>query len=223
MLNKKIFLIILLSILVAACARNDINQQAQPNKVAKGFVVGAAGGALLGSVTGIGVPAGTIVGGAAGTIVGFDHYLHEPRLNRLADRLNYDGVQLIRIGDNHRIIIPSDAVFVTKTPRLLEASLLKSASSVLVGVTEYLKGFKYAELYVEGYSDDQGSSDRALALTRQQAQIIGSYLWTHGVDARLIVVDGHGAAGAVASNATQLGRQKNRRIEIKFRDYSVTG
>jgi outer membrane protein OmpA-like peptidoglycan-associated protein len=55
-----------------------------------------------------------------------------------------------------------------------------------------------------------------LKLSQKRAQIIVDYLVSKGVDAHRLKPIGYGKSKPVASNATEEGRAKNRRVEMKI-------
>jgi phosphate transport system substrate-binding protein len=69
-----------------------------------------------------------------------------------------------------------------------------------------------ARLSLFGFSDSVGSVKGNTRLSLERARAIARELATRGVRAQ--VVAGHGAAMPVASNDTQLGRERNRRVEV---------
>lgn len=69
-----------------------------------------------------------------------------------------------------------------------------------------------SRLLLFGFSDSVGATKVNTRLSLERARAIARELATRGVRAH--VVAGHGAALPVASNATQVGRERNRRVEV---------
>ena len=67
---------------------------------------------------------------------------------------------------------------------------------------------------VEGFSDNQGSEEANLALSRQRAEAVMAVLRAAGVPAAKLSAKGWGSAKPLASNAGKSGRAQNRRVEI---------
>ncbi|WP_420213500.1 OmpA family protein (plasmid) [Burkholderia aenigmatica] len=67
---------------------------------------------------------------------------------------------------------------------------------------------------VDGYTDSVGAERYNRTLSERRANTVKHYLMTRGVPGERINARGHGAAGAVASNRTAVGRAKNRRAEV---------
>jgi OOP family OmpA-OmpF porin len=66
---------------------------------------------------------------------------------------------------------------------------------------------------VHGHTDNRGAIDANLALSNQRADAVRSALVAHGVPAERLATQAHGDRQPVASNATEEGRFRNRRIE----------
>jgi outer membrane protein OmpA-like peptidoglycan-associated protein len=73
---------------------------------------------------------------------------------------------------------------------------------------------KSTRLRVTGYTDSIGSEAYNLRLGERRAESVERCLVERGVGADRITVRSLGEADPVASNATEDGRQKNRRVEV---------
>ena len=73
------------------------------------------------------------------------------------------------------------------------------------------KGFN---LQLAGHTDDVGSAAANLKLSKGRTQAIKDYLVSKGADASRIKATGYGKSRPLASNKTEEGRQKNRRVEF---------
>jgi outer membrane protein OmpA-like peptidoglycan-associated protein len=71
------------------------------------------------------------------------------------------------------------------------------------------------EIQVHGYTDNLGSAESGLRLSRQRAQAVAAALRPRlaGLPVTLRA-RGHGEADPVASNRTEAGRARNRRVTI---------
>lgn len=88
---------------------------------------------------------------------------------------------------------------------------------------EWAKAFNeggYGSLVVRGYTDNippqrlKAQYPTNVILSEARAKMVADYLMTQGIDGRKITVEGMGDANPVASNDTEEGRSKNRRIEF---------
>jgi OOP family OmpA-OmpF porin len=73
---------------------------------------------------------------------------------------------------------------------------------------------KNFSLKLAGHTDNVGSGDANLKLSKDRAEAIKSYLVSKGVNASRVEATGYGKTQPIASNKTAAGRQKNRRVEF---------
>ena len=69
---------------------------------------------------------------------------------------------------------------------------------------------------IDGHADSTGPATYNQTLSERRAQAVMNYLIKKGVDQKRFVARGFGENHPVAPNATREGRQKNRRVELKF-------
>lgn len=80
-------------------------------------------------------------------------------------------------------------------------------------VVEYLTHHTSTRIRIAGHTDNVGNPRRNQQLSEQRAQAVRQYLVDHGVDGGRIEAVGLGDTQPVASNDTDEGRARNRRIE----------
>lgn len=69
-------------------------------------------------------------------------------------------------------------------------------------------------ILVEGHTDNVGTSELNKSLSEKRAQAVKTYFISNGISAENIKTKAFGETNAVASNETEEGREKNRRVEI---------
>lgn len=69
---------------------------------------------------------------------------------------------------------------------------------------------------ISGHTDNVGDDESNRILSEYRANAVRNYLVKLGVDKSLLTVRGYGETRPVATNSTPEGRQKNRRVEMKF-------
>jgi outer membrane protein OmpA-like peptidoglycan-associated protein len=69
---------------------------------------------------------------------------------------------------------------------------------------------------ITGHTDNIGSDENNLLLSRNRADAVLNYLASHGVPATRVSSRGLGKSSPVASNDTEEGRQRNRRVEFRI-------
>jgi OOP family OmpA-OmpF porin len=75
---------------------------------------------------------------------------------------------------------------------------------------------KKFSLKLSGYTDNVGSVEANLKLSRNRAEAVKTYLATQGVEPSKIQAEGYGKSNPIASNKTAKGRQQNRRVEFSL-------
>jgi OOP family OmpA-OmpF porin len=84
----------------------------------------------------------------------------------------------------------------------------------LAMLADFLKANPDKTVALVGHTDAEGSLDANIALSRKRAQsVLGQLVTVYGVDSRQISSDGVGYLSPLASNLTEDGRTKNRRVE----------
>jgi OOP family OmpA-OmpF porin len=93
---------------------------------------------------------------------------------------------------------------------------VKPESSAQLGeMARLLQGDAKLKVYIVGHTDSQGTLDGNLALSRARAQaVIDALVREHKIDARRLAAAGVASYSPVASNASEAGRAKNRRVEL---------
>lgn len=79
------------------------------------------------------------------------------------------------------------------------------------------KRYGGGQVRVYGFTDAQGSAGYNKDLAQQRADAVKAWMQSNGVDAGRISVNAIGEGQPVATNATEEGRQQNRRVEIVAR------
>jgi OmpA-OmpF porin, OOP family len=94
------------------------------------------------------------------------------------------------------------------------AGITKAGQNVLADLVKPLKAAGSARVVVGGYTDSVGDAKANLKLSRARAHSVVVWLTKHGVKVTTLVAKGYGEAKPIATNKTEAGRQKNRRIEF---------
>ncbi|MBW2460421.1 MAG: OmpA family protein [Deltaproteobacteria bacterium] len=80
-------------------------------------------------------------------------------------------------------------------------------------VVEYLTHRLSAGIRISGHTDNVGNPRGNQRLSEARAEAVRAYLISHGIDAGRVEAVGYGDQRPVASNDTEDGRRRNRRIE----------
>ena len=94
----------------------------------------------------------------------------------------------------------------------------KESFPVLSQIAQYINGNPKKLFYVVGHTDDKGSRAYNTTLSNQRAKKVIAYLIKHhAVAKKQVGFEGAGEYSPIASNINELGRQKNRRVELVLR------
>ncbi len=70
------------------------------------------------------------------------------------------------------------------------------------------------KIEIGGHTDNTGSKEHNLTLSKQRAESVYNYLVNKGIDKTLLSFKGYGSAVPITTNDTEAGRAMNRRTEI---------
>ena len=198
-----------LTLLSACTTVNPYTGQTQTAKATWGTAIGAATGALIGSTDS---SKGALIGGLAGAAIGggVGYYL-DAQAAELRAELVSTGVQVVESDDSIRLIMPGNITFKTDS-----ADINSSFYPVLNSVARVLHKYNNSTVLVSGHTDNTGSAEYNLNLSKMRAQSVAAYLEGQGVKSNRFEVMGMGYSTPIASNDTAAGREQNRRVEIKI-------
>jgi len=94
------------------------------------------------------------------------------------------------------------------------ANLTDQSHNTLDRVAAALLGNPDVRVEVAGYTDNRGGAATNLRLSQARADAVRAYLVGKGVPGYQLTSRGFGAANPIASNATAVGRSRNRRVEL---------
>jgi outer membrane protein OmpA-like peptidoglycan-associated protein len=123
-----------------------------------------------------------------------------------------------RASTKEAVIEGRPAVIVTLPETVLfdvgEAVLRADAEPSLQGVVDLVGDHPGATTEVLGHTDSTGTAEFNESLSERRAAAVSDWLAGHGVDPATLTKSGYGATRPVADNATEQGRQANRRVEV---------
>lgn len=93
--------------------------------------------------------------------------------------------------------------------------LLAESYVELNKLAQYLLRNQHMEIQINGHSDNTGSSKKNQRLSEQRAREVFEYLIKKGVQNKMYF-KGYGSTQPIASNDTEEGRIKNRRVEVEI-------
>jgi OmpA-OmpF porin, OOP family len=95
-----------------------------------------------------------------------------------------------------------------------QASIQSESAPVLDNLTATAMRCPDALIEISGHTDSVGSDDTNLQLSRRRAEAVSDYLKKAGVGAERMTAVGYGKTRPIASNDSEEGRARNRRIEF---------
>jgi outer membrane protein OmpA-like peptidoglycan-associated protein len=103
-----------------------------------------------------------------------------------------------------------------------KATIKERSNNILGQIVSVMKAHpEITKVRIGGHTDSRGDNDHNLALSQRRANAVREYLIVNGISQNRIESKGFGETTPVADNASETGREKNRRVE--FTIVSVNG
>ncbi|MBK9097117.1 MAG: OmpA family protein [bacterium] len=112
--------------------------------------------------------------------------------------------------DLNQLVLSSETSF-----EFNSAQLKPAAYPELDKMLEQMKKYPLSRWRIEGHTDNVGSEEGNIKMSKMRAESVLNYFVSRGVPQVRFEVVGVGSKQPVADNATPEGRAKNRRVEIK--------
>ncbi|TMN98376.1 OmpA family protein [Pseudoalteromonas sp. S558] len=202
-LTKSLLSATVLAVLLSGCEMNNAG---------KGAAIGAAAGGVLGKATSnhkdkrffIGAAIGALAGAAVGDYM-------DKQEEAFRDELAGSGVEVVREGDNLRLVMPSNITFATD-----QSYISSGFNDTLNAIANVMNKYEKTYLSVEGHTDSTGKDSYNMNLSRERAQSVKDYLVNQQIMAARISTKGYGETRPIATNDSANGRAQNRRVEIQI-------
>ncbi|MGH8668179.1 MAG: OmpA family protein [Burkholderiales bacterium] len=214
---KKLIAVLLVPIL-AGCAGSGIKGPSDRpfENWEKGAAIGAIGGAVIGAAAyrknrTKGALVGAIGGGLAGGAVGA--YMDGQKRD-----LEKNLAQEIQAGQARVEKMPNQAVRITMTSQTAfdtNSTVIKPGfQSTMDKLADVVVRYNKTTLTIVGHTDNVGSAQYNQQLSERRAVSVAQYFESQRVNALRLATAGKGESQPVANNASEGGRQANRRVEI---------
>ena len=122
---------------------------------------------------------------------------------------NEKGVTIRREGNNLVLSMPELVLF-----DFNKYEVKNKVKGSLNALAKALEENPDIRIKIDGYTDFIGSEGYNLELSVKRADAIKDYLANRGVKLSNISIEGYGKQNPIASNQTEKGRAKNRRVEF---------
>ena len=202
MLKKYSITAIALSLVISGCASTNAE---------KGAAIGAITGAVFGKATSNHKDKRAVWGAAIGAITGaaIGNYMDEQE-KAFREELSGSGIDVIREGDNIRLVMPSNITFSGK------AYISSGFHPTLNDIAKVLTKFDKTLLSIEGHTDSTGSEEFNLNLSQERALNVKGYLVDKNIIDTRLKTTGLGESMPIVKNDTESNRSLNRRVEIQI-------
>ncbi len=211
---RKLILLGACCFFLSACGTSHTPMDAYRNSstTAKGAVLGGVAGGAVGGVA-MGGATGVLIGGAIGAVAGSMIGSYVDSNHDEVEKLQMRNVQVVRVGDYVKMIVPISQLFYNHT-----ADLATNSDSTLDAIIDFIEPMPKISVAVSAYTGGGfGSAEEEFEISTEQAQAVANYLWSNGADTRLITAQGYGAKKPVSFGPNASARE-NSRVEITLRD-----
>ncbi len=181
------------------------------NNTQKGTGIGVAAGGAAGALIGgggkssvIGAIIGAAVGGGAGYLIG--HHM-----DKQAEEIKQavPDAQVERVGEGINMTFNSGLLF-----KINSSDLSDDAKTNLKNVATVFIKYPETVILVEGHTDNTGTVDYNIALSKKRAYSVSDYLISQGVSASRLNIKWYGQDQPKYPNDTDANRKLNRRVEV---------
>lgn len=111
------------------------------------------------------------------------------------------------------IVLGAEVLFETN-----KSSLRSEHFAALNSIVDYLLMNPERSVKISGHTDNVGSNEHNLTLSKKRADVVAEFLVSNGVDITRVETFGFGNTKPLAPNTTDEGRKKNRRVELLIHD-----
>lgn len=177
----------------------------------KGAAIGAITGAIAGKSTSNHKDKRAFIGAAIGAIGGaaVGNYMDKQE-QAFREELAGSGIQVVREGDNIRLIMPSNITF-----GLDQDAIAADFYPTLNAVSNVMRKYDKTFLSIEGHTDNTGAASYNQGLSERRAMSVKRYLASQSIDNARLYTSGFGETRPLVANNSASNRALNRRVEIQ--------
>lgn len=104
-----------------------------------------------------------------------------------------------------------------------KANIKEESHSLLNEIVSVIKDNPHIKkIAIEGHASSEGNADFNRTLSDNRAKAVRKFLVAQGIAEDMLTAKGFGADNPIASNDTEEGREKNRRVEFNIVEQDVT-
>jgi outer membrane protein OmpA-like peptidoglycan-associated protein len=208
---------LLATLLLSACATNDLGDPRDLSKTETGALIGVASGAALGAIInhknrGKGALIGAVGGGLAGAGVGYYMDKQAKDLERqLQTEIQRGEISVEkRASDNALLVSMTSSTGFDNLSTVLKPGYITTLGKIARVLNQYGK----TTVTVIGHTDSLGTHADNQILSEKRAQAVMDYFAGQNVNPLRLEAYGKGETEPRADNTSEAGRQLNRRVEL---------
>jgi len=208
---------LLATLLLSACATNDLGDPRDLSKTETGALIGVASGAALGAIInhknrGKGALIGAVGGGLAGAGVGYYMDKQAKDLERqLQTEIQRGEISVEkRASDNALLVSMTSSTGFDNLSTVLKPGYITTLGKIARVLNQYGK----TTVTVIGHTDSLGTHADNQILSEKRAQSVMDYFAGQNVNPLRLEAYGKGETEPRADNTSEAGRQLNRRVEL---------
>jgi len=208
---------LLATLLLSACATNDLGDTRDLSKTETGALIGVASGAALGAIInhknrGKGALIGAVGGGLAGAGVGYYMDKQAKDLERqLQTEIQRGEISVEkRASDNALLVSMTSSTGFDNLSTVLKPGYITTLGKIARVLNQYGK----TTVTVIGHTDSLGTHADNQILSEKRAQAVMDYFAGQNVNPLRLEAYGKGETEPRADNTSEAGRQLNRRVEL---------
>lgn len=207
---------LLATLLLSACATNDLGDSRDMTNTQKGAIIGTVSGAALGALInkdnrGKGALIGAVGGGLAGTGVGY--YMDKQAKDlqvQLKPEMDRGEITVDKAANNALLVSMTSATGFDTNSSVIKPGF----TTTLDKISRVLNQYGKTTVTVTGHTDSIGSDTSNQTLSEKRAQAVLDHFASKNVNPVRLAAYGKGEAAPRADNATDAGRALNRRVEL---------
>jgi outer membrane protein OmpA-like peptidoglycan-associated protein len=203
------------NLLLAGCATDEYGNRRPMTETEKGVGIGAVTGAALGAVVADKSGKGAAIGAVGGALVGglIGNYMEQQRRDFekvLAPEISAGVIRVEKLPDDRLLVgMTGETAFEVDSDQI-KPGFYSTLDKIAGVVNQYGK----TQLAIAGYTDSTGSASYNQELSQRRADAVENYLLSDNVYPARMSATGYGKSQPIASNDTEEGRRRNRRVDI---------
>lgn len=203
------------NLLLAGCATDEYGNPRPLTETEKGVGIGAVTGAAIGAVVADKSGKGAALGGVGGALVGglIGNYMEQQRRDFekvLAPEIAAGVIRVEKLpGDRLLVGMTGETAFEVDSDQI-KPGFYSTMDKISGVVNKYGK----TQLAIAGHTDSTGSATYNQELSERRALSVEGYLLSENVYPARLSAIGYGKNRPIASNDSEDGRRRNRRVDI---------